>query len=227
VLALISDPYDYVSMKVRNMVLSSYLVLITGLVSGLCSAQDEDTASSEAAPDPSSVAPSIKSGDVKLQAAYDIVKFNKPVFKEGVTLLAKEQDEFAEHLTKFALTNVVDNEGAKTSIELAEKCLSVALHLSPRNREAVVANFQLSKGLLPKSIKRGFSGKALSSLLSVRANQLLELENATPKDIMLAGCFATIASEMNPQNEDAVYVFQIHEVDHGKIDWGQFHEDKK
>jgi len=158
-----------------------------------------------------------KAKKVKLQGKYKIVDIQEAFFKTGLSMLAKEQDEYAEHLTNFALNQIVLNNGNQESLSNARKYIALALHLSPRNKGAVIANFQLSKGLLPRKINQGFSAKALSSLLTARAK--MQSESKEVKDQQLSGYFSDLAAGLNPENEDAVYAAQMYKMDNGVVNW--------
>jgi hypothetical protein len=99
--------------------------------------------------------------------------------------------------------------------------LTLALHLSPRNRQALVLGFQLKKGLLPKEREADYSATVLSRLLLSRARILTKEDDEESK--LLARCFVETAAVIDPRNEDAVFEFEIQRLDHGDVDWEQFY----
>ena len=98
--------------------------------------------------------------------------------------------------------------------------IALSLHLSPRNREAVIANAQLGKGIVPKIKNKPFNKETLSTLLYTRANGLKK--NDGEANQLLAYAFMFLSAELNPKNEDAVYESEIFSQDYGKLDWNKF-----
>lgn len=148
---------------------------------------------------------------------WEPLKVQASAFSPAVGLLDTERDEYATHLADCALTSLHRDRGGAT-VAAARRMMELALHLSPRNRRAVVINFQLAKGILPPAAKDGFSPPSLARLLTTRAEILSNTEQAENK--LLARMFRAVAAELDPKNEDAVYACQMDELDHGALDWG-------
>ncbi len=157
---------------------------------------------------------------VKLTGKYRVVQVGESKFKAGLEMLGREQNNYASSLTAYALNQLVEKKGNQESTDLARKYIGLALHLSPKNRDAVVANIQLSKGIFPKKRKKPYNSATLSSLLFARAKHLKDSEGVA--NVLLARAFMSLSAELNPKNEDAVYEAAMLEQDHGKLDWGVF-----
>jgi hypothetical protein len=95
--------------------------------------------------------------------------------------------------------------------------LALALQLSPRNKRAVVVNFQLSKGILPDVVDSNYSQPVLARLILTRGQLLLK--QGGEENQRLARFFIQLAAEMDPKNEDAVYASEVQRLDHGAVDW--------
>nr|MCU0752050.1 hypothetical protein [Akkermansiaceae bacterium] len=89
--------------------------------------------------------------------------------------------------------------------------------LSPRNKRALVAGFQLAKGVLPEASDGAYSPQAFARLLHARAG-LLEKQDGD-ENRLLARMFIELAAGMDPKNEDAVYASEVRRLDHGELDW--------
>ena len=161
-----------------------------------------------------------QSSGFKLSGKYRIVQVGESKFKRGLEMAGREQNEYAMHLTTYALTEIQSANGSQASLDQARRLIGLALHLSPKNRESVIANVQLSKGIMPKMKKKGYNKTTLSTLLFARGNTLKASEGAPNQ--LLAQAFMTLAAELNPSNEDAIYEAAILEQDNGKLNWGQF-----
>ena len=158
--------------------------------------------------------------DVKLAGKYRVVEVGESKFKRGLEMVGREQDEYARHLTNFALGQIQAQKGAQKSLDLARRYIGLALHLSPKNRESVIANVQLSKGIMPKIKKKAFNKMTLATLLYVRGDTLRKQDGEANQ--LLAQAFVTLAAELNPMNEDAIYASAVLQQDYGKLDWNQF-----
>jgi len=159
--------------------------------------------------------------DDKVEVApYKEIEVSESVFGDDLEMLGREREEYARHLTALALNLVNEKKGSVESMTEARKFIGVALHLSPRNKGAVVTNVQLGKGILPEEKKSGFADKILSSLLFARANVLKGIEGESNK--LLAQVFTQIAADLNPLNEDAVFDAAMMEKDIGELPWQLF-----
>ncbi len=148
---------------------------------------------------------------------WDPPRVARGIFTRDLGMLDSEREEYATNLAGHAANQVAVSKASPQSLAEARRMLALALHLSPRNKRALVASFQLSKGVLPESSEGNYSPQAFARLLFARG-QLLEkqggAENAT-----LARIFVQLAASMDPKNEDAIYASEIHRIDHGELDW--------
>lgn len=139
------------------------------------------------------------------------------LFGDQVGMLDQERGEYASNLATYAGNLVVEQKADPTSLQTAKRMLAVALHLSPRNRHALVVSFQLKKGVLPPVKKSDYSVAVLSRLMLSRSRLLTQDQSKESK--LLARCLVEIAATIDPRNEDAVFEFEIQRLDHGDIDW--------
>jgi len=149
----------------------------------------------------------------------------RSLFSDQVKMMTKERDEYATNLAIFAGNFVIERKASALSLETARRMLAVALHLSPRNRNALVIGFQLKKGILPEGHKADYSPAVLSRLLLSRGRLLSQEEAEDGK--LLARCFVEIAAIIDPRNEDAVFEFEIQRLDHGDVDWEALYDVRK
>jgi hypothetical protein len=151
-------------------------------------------------------------GGLEAQEAVPAFEFKTPivresVFKEGLGLLDRERDEYAGAMAAFATNYVVAEKADQASLNFASKALALALHLSSRNKRAMVTKFQLGKGILPKLVESEYSPKTLAALFVMRAETLFEID---------------LAVTIDPHNEDAIYAFELQKIDYGELKWEQF-----
>lgn len=132
-------------------------------------------------------------------------------------MLGSEREEYATNLAICAANQVVAAKAAPSSLAEARRMLALALHLSPRNKRALVVGFQLSKGILPEVAEGNYSPQVFARLLLTRG-QLLEKQGGE-ENTRLARMFIQLAAGMDPKNEDAVYASEVHRLDHGAVDW--------
>jgi len=144
-------------------------------------------------------------------------KVGKSCFGEGLTMLDRERGEYATHLATYAANRVAETRASKESLDQARRLLALAMQLSPRNRKALVVNFQLRKGVPPEKSESTYTGGVLARLLVARAELLKRAGGA--QNELLARCFVELAAEMDPHNEDAVYAFELQRLDKGELDW--------
>jgi hypothetical protein len=145
------------------------------------------------------------------------LKIQASAFSRDLGLLDAERDEYATNLADCAALAVIKTKATQESLEQARKFLSLALNLSPRNRRAIVVNYQLSKGLLPDAAKGDFSPPTLARLLLTRGQILAKSDSQENR--MLARMFSHLAAELDPKNEDAIYASEVDRLDHGNLDW--------
>jgi hypothetical protein len=139
------------------------------------------------------------------------------IFTHEVGLLAAEREEYATNLASYASNAIARAKASPASLAEARRILALALQLSPRNRRAVVLNFQLEKGILPEMTESNYSPQVFARLLLTRG-QLLEKQGGMENQ-RLARYFVQLAAEMDPKNEDAVYASEVRRLDHGSVDW--------
>lgn len=141
----------------------------------------------------------------------------KPLFGKAVDMLEQERDEYAGNLAGYAANSVVEREASADSLEMARRILALALHLSPRNKDALVTNFQLKKGVIPRERQGDYSPAVLSRLLLTRGRLLGEKD--THEERLLSRCFVELAAVIDPRNEDAVFAYELQRLDGGDVDW--------
>ncbi|MGL4399134.1 MAG: hypothetical protein ACRCXD_04650 [Luteolibacter sp.] len=149
--------------------------------------------------------------------AWDAPKVVASVFSKEVGMLDSERDEYATNLAIYASNSLLAARASEASLLTARRVLALALQLSPRNKRAVVVNFQLSKGMLPDLIESNYSPPVLARLLATRG-QLLDKQGGGENQ-RLARYFIQLAAEMDPKNEEAVYASEVLRLDHGALDW--------
>ncbi len=155
------------------------------------------------------------------------LKIVQSTFTPDLGMLDSEREEYATNLACHASNQVVAAKASPQSMADARRMLSLALHLSPRNKRAIVVNFQLSKGILPEVSTSNYSSQVFARLLLTRG-QLLEKQGGD-ENKRLARIFVQLAAGMDPKNEDAVYASEVHRLDHGVVDWSSITDapDKK
>jgi hypothetical protein len=156
------------------------------------------------------------------EKAFD---FRPPVtevaaFGGELTMLPQERADYSKNLARYGANLIKRKKASAESLALGRRLLAVALHLSPRSREALVVTYQLQTGVMPKEEKKmDYSAAVFARLLLSRADLLGKQE--AKGDQLLARCFVELAAVIDPRNEDAVYAFQIQTLDHGELDWTQ------
>lgn len=164
-----------------------------------------------------------KAGPAKLEFEAPVI--GESVFKEGLGLVDRERDEYASAIATFAANHVVRKQGDKASLDFARKALGLALHLSSRNKRAMVTKFQLSKGILPKTIDPEYSPQTLAGLFMTRAEVLFEQKGE--KNLLLARALIELAVTIDPHNEDSIYAYELQKIDYGELKWAPFTEAQK
>jgi hypothetical protein len=148
---------------------------------------------------------------------WEPLKVVKSSFTRDLGMLDSEREEYATTLATLAVNQLVEAKASVPSLAEARRMLLLALHLSPRNKRAVVVNFQLSKGILPETSEGNYSPQVFARLLLTRG-QLLEKQGGD-ENTRLARMFIQLASGLDAKNEDAVYASEVHRLDHGPVDW--------
>ncbi|MFT3992553.1 MAG: hypothetical protein QM680_14235 [Luteolibacter sp.] len=146
------------------------------------------------------------------------LQITKSVFSPEIGLLDSEREDYANQLATYAANVVGPDNAVPPEMEQARKALALALQLSPRNKQAVVLNFQLAKGIFPKASGDVKSGReALAKLLFARA-ELLKKQGGE-ENLKLSRYFAQLAAEMEPKNVDYVYASELNRIELGELDW--------
>lgn len=141
------------------------------------------------------------------------------IFTNDLGMLDKEREEYAHNLANYTGQHISQQKASKESLELARRFLALSLHLAPRNRKAVVMNFQLQRGIIPATEESDYSPTVLARLLLTRAQLLVKSKNT--EDLLLGRCFSEIAAEIDPTNEDAVYASELLRIDKRQVIWSQ------
>ena len=149
--------------------------------------------------------------------AWEPLKVTQSMFTSELGMLDSEREEYATNLAAHAANDVVTTKASSQSLAEARRILALAFHLSPRNKRAVVVNFQFSKGIFPEVTQGNYSPQSLARLLLSRG-QLLEKQGGD-ENKRAARLFVSLAAGMDPKNEDAVYASELHRLDHGPVDW--------
>lgn len=158
--------------------------------------------------------------DVAPAIRYEMVTIKKSLFAD-FSMLVQERDEYATNLTRLALTLIHEDPESEKGVADARRLLALALHLSIRNRSAVVANHQLAKGILPEQKNADYSTQVFARLLLTRGQLLKKQDKASQ---FVGECFVEIAAGLDPRNEDAVYEFELQKLDGKQVDWAPFYK---
>ena len=149
--------------------------------------------------------------------AWVPLKIQTSAFSSELGMLDAERQEYATNLANCAATGILQAKATPASLDVARRLMTLALNLSPRNKRAIIVNFQLAKGLLPEVAKGDYSPQVLARLLLTRGQLLAKQES--PENLLLARLFFQLAAELDPKNEDAVYASEVDRLDHGSVDW--------
>lgn len=162
---------------------------------------------------------SVLAAEEKGKAKFDWSppKTGAGVFTEALGLLDREREEYADNLTGYASNQVAAAKASVASLAEARRLVALALHLSPRNRKALVLSFQLSRGVLPEAVPGDYRPEVLAGLLHARGQTLKQQGGG--ENSLLARIFTELAAEMDPKNDDAVYASELQRIDHGAVDW--------
>lgn len=147
------------------------------------------------------------------------VKVTKSLFPREMGMLDSEREEYADHLVGLAVNRIREAPKADASLVLARRMIALALHLSPRNKRAVVANFQLTKGIVPEAIAADLLPQSFSRLLFTRG-QMLEKQGGEA-NLLLARYLYELATGLDPKNEDAIYLSELRRLELGDVKWAE------
>ena len=149
----------------------------------------------------------------------------RQLFGKDINMLPQERDQYATNLSTYAANLVFEADAGEESLAECRRMLALAMQLSPRNRQALIVNFQLKKGVLPQVKKSDYSASVLSRLLLSRSQLLSQGQNADEQ--LLARCFVEMAATLDPRNEDAVFAFEIQRLDRGDVNWDEITDSRK
>ena len=151
------------------------------------------------------------------QSGYVEPVVSKPLFAgDEIELLEVDRDKLASSIAAFVVNGIKPDDNAR-QLENARKFIGLALHLNPRNRTAVVANYQFKRGVAPKKIDPEYSPATLAEVLQSRAGTLVR--RGGDLNLMLAGYMLAAAVEIDPSNETAVYELEMYRKDVAEVDW--------
>ena len=145
------------------------------------------------------------------------LKIQASAFTSDLGMLDPEREEYATNLANCAATGIVQAKASQAALEISRRLLTLALHLSPRNKRSIILNFQLGKGMLPEVAKGDYSPQVMARLLLTRGQLLAKTESM--ENHLLARMFFQLAAELDPKNEDAIYASEVDRLDHGNVDW--------
>ncbi len=148
---------------------------------------------------------------------WNAPKVATSVFSQDLGMLDSERQEYATNLATLAANRVASTKASAAALAEVRRILALALQLSPRNKRAVVVNFQLAKSLLPEVTDSAYSPQVFARLILTRG-QLLAKQGGEENQ-KLARYFIQLAAELDPKNEDAVYASEVQRLDHGALDW--------
>ena len=148
---------------------------------------------------------------------WDAPKVVASVFTQELGMLDSEREEYATNLATIASNHLSAAKASPASLADARRMLALALQLSPRNKRAVVVNFQLTKGVLPEITEGNYSPPVFARLILTRGQLLVK--QGGEENQKLARYFIQLAAELDPKNEDAVYASEVQRLDHGAVDW--------
>ena len=104
---------------------------------------------------------------------WEPLKVTQSMFTHDLGMLDSEREEYATNLAILAANQVVATKASPQSLADARRMLALALHLSPRNKRAIVVNYQFAKGIFPEVTQGNYSPQVFARLLLSRG-QLLE-----------------------------------------------------
>jgi hypothetical protein len=151
-------------------------------------------------------------------------KVGAGIFSDDLGMLDREREEYANSLAGYASNRVAEAKASATSLTDARRLVALALHLSSRNRKALVLNFQLSRGVLPEVVPGDYRPDVLARLLFTRSELLKKQGGA--ENTLLSRIFIELSAEMDPKNDDAVYAAELQRLDGGNVNWNAITDPK-
>ncbi len=151
------------------------------------------------------------------QSGYVEPVVTTPLFAgEEIEILEVDRDKLASSIAAFVVNQIKPGDNAR-KLKNARRLIGLALHLNPRNRIAVVANYQFKRGVIPKKIEAEYSPATLAEVLQARADTLML--RGGDLNLLLAGYMLAAAVEIDLTNETAVYKLEMYRKDVAEIDW--------
>lgn len=148
---------------------------------------------------------------------WETPRIGAGVFSDALGMLAREREEYAENLAAYGVNVIAKEKASVSSLREGRRYIALSMQLAPRNRRALVANYQLSRGILPTTVKSSYDPEVLAKLLLTRATLLKQQAGA--ENLLLARAFIELSAALDPRNEDAVYACELQRLDHGSVDW--------
>jgi len=153
----------------------------------------------------------------KPKFTWEPLEIRSSVFSQEIVMLDSERDEYATNLAAYAANEILKSGASLASVSRGRKVLALAMQLSPRNKQALVTQFQLSKGIIPEKTESDYSPEVFARLLLTRG-QLLQ-QQKQEENTVLAHYLIQLAAEIDPRNDDAVYASELIRLDSGSPDW--------
>lgn len=167
----------------------------------------------------------------QIKIEWQAFKIARSKLPRSIGMIDPERDEYAGNLAGAAVVHLRKHKADHQSCDLARRMLALALHLSPRNKKALVANAQLGRGIVPEPPETDYRPQTLARLLMTRAQQLEKQQEDTKEqgrgNVELAGYLLSLAMDLDPKNEDAIYLSELHRINHGEVNWTQLLLDKQ
>lgn len=156
-------------------------------------------------------------GAGQLRVDYRAPEIGDAMFDRGVSMLGREQDEYATRLVANAVLLVRVGKGDGASLRRAERLMAVALHLSPKNKAAADVGKSLAAGKIPEQVRGDYYGKVFARLMMMRGQLLLD--GGTDRDQILGRCFLSLAMEFDPGNKVLRQRSADAEDEYGMLNW--------
>ncbi|MGJ8633060.1 MAG: hypothetical protein ACSHX7_04005 [Luteolibacter sp.] len=161
---------------------------------------------------------------VETKFEWKPLDIKKSIFSQDLVMLDSERDEYSSNLAGYAVNSISQSLASDESLAKGRRILALAMQLSPRNKQALVAQFQLSKGIIPEKSNGDYSPDVLARLLLTRSQLLLQQPEG--ENHLLAKFLIHIAAEIDPRNQDAVYASELSRIDNGQLNWDEVTNDK-
>jgi len=155
----------------------------------------------------------------KPKFSWEPLAIRKSIFSQDLVMLDSERDQYASNLAAYTANQISESGASIESVSHGRKVLALAMQLSPRNKQALVTQFQLGKGIVPEKTASDYSPQVFARLLLTRGQLLLQQPEG--ENHLLAHYLIQLAAEIDPRNEDAVYASELIRLDNGSPDWSK------